>query len=89
MIHKHTASTQFHADDTYLFSAELQIKQAKTSQHAQWRSLTHTEAFVHPVEQLLGVFGPGFSVEEGRLHAALAALQNAVQLQHPHGGGGT
>lgn len=59
-----------------------------TSQHAQWRSLTHTEALVHPVEQLLGVFGPGFGVEEGRLDTALAALQNIVQLQHLHGGRG-
>ena len=55
----------------------------QTWQGSSWDGaggLTHGEPPLHPDQQLLGVLGPGLSVEQRRLHARVAALQRGVHL---------
>jgi len=45
--------------------------------------LTHGQAFLHPGQQVLDVLGPGFGVEQRRLHSAGVLLQGQVHLLLP------
>lgn len=46
-------------------------------------ALTHGQSFLHPGQKVFEILGPGFGVEQGRLHPAVILQQGRVNFFLP------